>query len=91
MKIARVHTGQRRRTLTCLMQRIVFEGFASSGSRTAANAATFSGIVTINGAGGVPFTAAVVTDANDQGTLGLVIGRTTLPNAGVNEGSQTIE
>jgi hypothetical protein len=77
--------------------RIIIDGVVSSGSRTAANAATYSGIVTINmgdgtpPAAGVPFTATIVTDGNDQGTLGLVIGETTLPTAGVNEGSQTVK
>lgn len=80
-----------------IRQRIVIDGVVSGGSRTAANAATYSGIVTVNmgdgtpPAAGVPFTATIVTDANDQGTLGLVIGQTTLPNAIVNEGSQTVK
>jgi hypothetical protein len=80
-----------------IRQRIIIDGVVSSGSRTAANAATYSGIVTVNlgdgtpPAAGVPFTATIVTDANDQGTLALIIGETTLPTAGVNEGSQTVK
>jgi hypothetical protein len=80
-----------------LEQNIVIEGKASSGSRNAANIATFSGTCTVNmGDGtpptpGVPFTATITTDANDQGSIGLVIGLTTLPNATVNAGSMTIK
>jgi len=78
-------------------QNIVIEGKASSGSRTAANIATFSGSCSINmGDGtapllGVPFTATITTNANDQGSIGLVLGLTTLPNASVSQGSMTIK
>jgi hypothetical protein len=74
-----------------VQQRIVIEGTVSSGSWTAANAATYSGVATVDGAGAVPFTATVVTDANGQGTLALVIGGTTLPTAAVSEGTQTVK
>jgi len=80
-----------------LQQNIVIQGTASSGSRTAANIATFSGTCSVNmGDGtpptpGVPFTATITTDANDQGSIGLVIGLTTLPNAVVSAGSMTIK
>jgi len=80
-----------------LQQNIIIEGTASSGSQTAGNIATFSGTCTVNmGDGtppipGVPFTATITTDANDQGSIGLVIGLTTLPSATVNAGSMTIE
>jgi hypothetical protein len=40
---------------------------------------------------GVPFTATVITDANNHGTIGLVIGLTILPNATVSAGSMTIQ
>jgi hypothetical protein len=40
---------------------------------------------------GIPFTVTVTTDGNSQGTIGLVLGLTTLPNATVNAGSMTIE
>jgi hypothetical protein len=33
----------------------------------------------------------VTTDANSRGSVGLVLGLTTLPNASVNAGSMTIE
>jgi len=80
-----------------LQQNIVIEGKATTGSRTAANIATFSGTCTINmGDGtpplpGVPFTATITTNANDQGTIGLLLGQTTLPTATVNQGSMTIQ
>ena len=80
-----------------LQQNIIIEGTASSGSQTAANVATFSGTCTVNmGDGtppipGVPFSATITTGANDQGSIGLVIGLTTLPSATVNAGSITIE
>jgi hypothetical protein len=75
---------------------ITIEGNVSGGSRVAANVATFSGIATLDmGNGlppvpGVPFTVTVTTDANDQGSLGLVIGPTSLPSAVVNDGTMTI-
>jgi len=80
-----------------LQQNIVIVGKASGGSRTSSNVVTFSGTCTVDmGDGtpptpGVPFTATVTTDANDQGSIGLVIGITTLPNAVVNSGSMTIK
>jgi Ice-binding-like len=70
---------------------IVVEGTATSGSRSAANIVTFSGTCTVNGAPAVPCTATLTTNASDQGTIGLVIGSTTLPNAVVNTGSMTIK
>jgi hypothetical protein len=75
---------------------ITIEGNVSGGSRVAANVATFSGIATLDMGNdlppvpGVPFTVTVTTDANDQGSLGLVIGPTSLPSAVVNEGTMTI-
>jgi hypothetical protein len=80
-----------------LQQNISVDGKASSGSRTAANIATFSGTCTINMGDGtpptpnVPFTVTVTTNANEQGSLGLVLGLTTLPNASINVGSMTIK
>jgi hypothetical protein len=80
-----------------LQQNIVVEGKPSSGSKIAANITTFSGTCTVDmGDGtpptpGVPFTATITTDGNDQGSIGLVIGLTTLPNAVVNAGSMTIQ
>jgi hypothetical protein len=78
-------------------QYIIIEGTASSGAVNAANIVTFSGTSTVNmGNGtpptpGVPFTATITTDANDQGAIGLRIGATTLPNATVNAGTMTIK
>ena len=75
---------------------IAVVGKASSGSRTAANVATFSGTCTIDmGDGsapllGVPFTAAITTNSSDQGTIGLTLGLNTLPTATVNQGSMSI-
>lgn len=80
-----------------LKQVITIEGEASAGSQVAGNVVTFSGTCTINmGDGtlplpGVPFTATITTDGNDQGTIGLVFGSTTLPNATINQGSMTIQ
>jgi hypothetical protein len=80
-----------------LEQDIRIEGKASSGSQNAMNIVTFSGTCTVDmGNGtpptpGVPFTATVITDANDQGTIGLVIGATRLPDSVVNSGSMTIK
>ena len=77
-------------------QNITLEGNVTGGVTVAANVATFSGTATIDmGDGvpallGVPFTVTVTTDANDQGSLGLVIGTTTLPSAVVNDGTMTI-
>ena len=76
---------------------IIITGQASAGARSATNVATFSGTCSVNMGDGtppllsVPFTAAISTDANDQGTIGLVIGATTLPDALVTAGSMTIE
>jgi len=38
----------------------------------------------------VPFTATLTAGANNQGTVGLVIGATSLPNATLNGGSLAI-
>ena len=79
-----------------LPQNIVIEGKASGGSRTASNIVTFSGSCSINmGDGtapllGVPFTATITTNANDQGTICLVLGLNTLPAATVNQESMSI-
>ncbi len=78
-------------------QNISVEGKATAGSRTAENVATFSGQCTLDMGSGtpptpnVPFTVTLVTDANGQGTLGLVLGGTTLPAATVSAGSITIK
>lgn len=80
-----------------LEQNISIVGRATSGEKTAANVTVFSGTCTVDmGDGtapipGVPFTATVTTDINDQGGIGLVIGANNLPDAVVNAGSMTIE
>jgi len=80
-----------------IQQNITIVGKASVGSKTAINIVRFSGTCSVDmgdgtlAAPGVPFTAAITTDTNDQGTIGLVIGATTLPNAVVNAGSMTIK
>ena len=80
-----------------LEQDITIEGEATNGSRNAANIAIYSGTASVDmGDGlpatpGIPFTVTVTTDANSPGTIGLVLGLTTLPNAAVNAGSMTIE
>jgi hypothetical protein len=77
-------------------QNISVNGNADTGSQTAENVATFSGKCTIDmGDGspptpGVPFTVTVTTNASDQGSLGLVLGLTTLPDATINSGSMNI-
>ena len=77
-------------------QSITLEGSVTGGVTVSGNVARFSGTATLDmGAGapalpGVPFAVTLTTDANDQGSLGLVIGTTTLPSAAVNEGTMTI-
>ena len=78
-------------------QYITIEGEATSGSRNAPNVAVFSGMASVDmGDGvpptpGIPFIVTVTTDANGQGTVGLVLGLTTFPSAALNAGSLTIE
>jgi hypothetical protein len=77
-------------------QIISIEAEASSGSRAAANVATISGTCSVDmGDGtprvtGVPFVATITTNAQNQGTVGLVLGATALPAATINGGSITI-
>jgi hypothetical protein len=78
-------------------QNIQIEGKATAGSSAAAGTATFSGACTLDLGDGtlpsqnVPFIVAITTNADDQGTLALTIGLTSLPAATVNEGSMKIE
>lgn len=78
-------------------QDIMIDGQATGGSRIAPNIAVFSGTASVDmGDGtpptpGIPFTATVSSDPNGQGTIGLVLGLTSLPNATVNAGSMTVE
>jgi hypothetical protein len=78
-------------------QNIVIEGQATNGSRNGPNVVVFSGTASLDmgdatpPVSGVPFTATVTTDDNGQGTVGLVLGLTTLPSASLNAGSMWIE
>jgi hypothetical protein len=77
-------------------QRITIEGQVTGGTRTA-NVAVISGASTLDlGDGsaptpGVPFTATLTSNGTGLGTVGLVIGVTTVPNATLNAGSLTIK
>jgi hypothetical protein len=78
-------------------QRIVVDGYATGGSRNAANIVVVSGTATLDlGDGtpetpGVPFTATLTSNGSGLGTAGLVIGASTLPSATLNAGSLTIQ
>jgi hypothetical protein len=80
-----------------LEQDITIEGEGTAGSRSAADIALYSGTASVDmGDGlpatpGVPFTVTVATDADGRGTIGLMLGLTTLPSAAVNAGSVTVE
>ena len=79
-----------------LPQDIRLEGEVTGGARPAPNVAVLSGTAAIDmgdglpAAEGVPFTATVTTDGSGLGTIGLVTGLASLPNATVNAGSITI-
>jgi hypothetical protein len=83
-------------SLAGVEQNIILEGQVTGGSRNAVNIAVVSGTGTLDlGDGspptpGVPFTATLTVDATNQGTIGLVIGLTTLPNAALSPGSVAI-
>ncbi|HEY8134051.1 MAG TPA: hypothetical protein VII12_19400, partial [Thermoanaerobaculia bacterium] len=72
------------------------EATVGGGSNAAANVATVTGTCTIDmGNGtppltGVPFVATFTTDNQGLGTLGLVLGATSLPAATINDGHMTI-
>ena len=78
-------------------QTIAIEADASSGSRPVANVVTISGTCSVDmGTGlppltGVPFVATITTDDQHLGTVGLVIGATTLPAATIGDGSMSID
>jgi len=84
-------------SLLGLEQDIEVEGRAATGSATVGSTSTFSGSVDIDmGDGtpplsGVPFTLTIVSNADGQGTVTLVLGATKLPAATINEGSITIQ
>jgi hypothetical protein len=78
-------------------QSIEVEGKATAGSATVGSTATVSGTASVDMGDGtapllnVPFTLTVVTNADAQGTLTLVLGTTNLPAATINEGTTTIQ
>lgn len=80
-----------------MQQNITVVGKASSARQVAPNIVTVFGSCSVDmGTGapptvGVPFTLTLTTDANDQGTIGLVVGATTLPNATILDGTATIK
>ena len=84
-------------SLLGLSQNIQVEGKATTGSSVAPATATFSGTCTIDmGDGsvplaGVPFTAAVATNADDKGSITLSLATSNLPAAQVNVGSMKIK
>ncbi len=77
-------------------QIISIEADVSSASRAAANIVTITGTCSIDmGNGtpvitGVPIVATITTNDQHLGTVGLVIGATTLPTGTINDGSMTI-
>jgi len=82
--------------LTGAQQNVIVEALITGGSRPAANVATLTGTATVdmgNGApplAAVPIVVTITTDATGKGTVGLVIGGTTLPAAPITDGSLTI-
>jgi hypothetical protein len=96
-----VGTGQFSAALTAVgllgqTQTITIDGRVSAGSRLAVNVATFSGTCTVDMGDGtpplaaVPFAVTVTSNESEQGTIGLVLGSTSLPAATINQGSLTI-
>ena len=77
-------------------QNIKIEGEVTTASRPAPNIAVLAGTATIdlgNGlppAEGIPFTATVTTDPQELGTIRLVTGLASLPDATMNAGSLII-
>jgi hypothetical protein len=69
----------------------------NGGSRAAANVATLTGTASVdlgNGTppvSGVPIVVTITTDANNKGTVGVVLGGTALPAATVGDGTVTVE
>jgi len=77
-------------------QQIVVVGKAFNGLVPAPGTATFSGTATVKvGSGppvpGVPFTATIVPNADEKGTLTLILNTTNLPAATVTLGSMTVK
>jgi hypothetical protein len=78
-------------------QSIEVDGKATAGSATIGSTATVSGTATVDMGDGtapllnVPFTLTVVTKADAQGTLTLVLGTTNLPAATINDGAIAVQ
>jgi hypothetical protein len=78
-------------------QTISVQALITGGSRPASNVATLTGTASVDmGNGtpaltGVPVVVTITTDANGKGTVGLVIGATTLPTAPITDGSLSID
>jgi hypothetical protein len=81
--------------LTGKQQIIAVEAMATGGTRSG-NVTTITGTCTVDMGNGtpllenVPFAATITTNAEGTGTVGLVIGATTLPAASVTAGSMTV-
>ena len=79
-----------------LNQTISVEGIVTGGSRPASNVATLTGTASVDmGNGtpaltGVPIVVTITTDETGKGTVGLVIGATTLPTAPITDGSLSV-
>jgi hypothetical protein len=81
--------------LTGTQQIISIDAEPSGGTKTAGNVVTITGTCSVDmGTGtpvtGVPFVATITTNDQHLGSLGLVIGATSLPTAAINDGSMTI-
>jgi hypothetical protein len=81
-----------------LEQNITLEAQVTGGSNPAANVAVLSGTTSIDLGDGTPPTPAIPFIATltrnpttNQGTVGLVVGNTTMPNATLNAGSLSIK
>ena len=78
-------------------QIITVKAQIATGSRTAANVAVLNGTASVDmGDGtpavtGIPIVATITTDANNQGTVGVVLGATQLPAASNGDGTMTVE
>ena len=78
-------------------QIIRVSGTITSGSRTATNASTISGLARVdlgNGApplAGVPFVASLTMNTDGTGQVGLILGGVTLPTVSIGDGTLTVE
>ena len=83
--------------LTGVPQNVSVEAMITGGSRPAANVATLTGTATVDMGNGtapltsVPVVVTLTTDANGGGTVGLVLGATTLPASPVTAGGLAVD